>query len=280
MKRRKFAALLAGSISLTGGCLMLGSSTDNNQNTSDVFRSYSYERTELVVRFRQEAEIERAVLVNRTTGEQHQTVSHPGNSVRFNVVFPDRLESCISRGVHMEAKTSDGLASKWVWDPVHGVLQNIDMQSDGSVCLDIHNAGLAPLLVRFVGIYKDVPNPTVNLQSDSFDRDSFESGSGVVGSGRNQPLHPSRTDLVVAPDETASFETVYRPLAFVDGTPEDACKGTEHSGEVGIFHASGLIASYGFTYTGSGGPVTVGNGTDGTDSQQKIEKCKQVVSSM
>lgn len=279
MKRRKFAALLAGSIPLTGGCLTMESSADNSQNSSDVFRSYSYEGTKLVVRFREEAEIEEAVLVNRTTGEQYQTVSYPGNSVQFDIIFPDRLESYISRGLHVEAKTSDGLVSQWVWEPVHGVAQNIDIQSDGSVCIDIHNTGHAPLLVRFVGIYQDVPNPTVDLQSSSFDRDSFESGPGVVGSGRNQPLNPSRTDLVVGPDETASFETVYRPFAFVDGAPEDACKGTERSGKVGIFHASGLIASYGFTYTGSGGPVAVGNETNETDGQQEVEKCKQVSSS-
>lgn len=278
MKRRKFTAIFTSGLSLTSGCIGLPL-TVNNQNSSDVFQSYSYERTELVVRFQDEAEVKEAVLVNRTTDEQYQTISQPSNSVRFDVVFPDRLESYISKDLYVEAKTSDGWVSQWVWEPVHGVAQNIDVQSDGRASFDIHNTGIAPLLVRFVGIYGDVPNPTVDLQSDSFDRDSFELGPSIVGSGRSRPLNPPRTDLVVGPGETVPFETIYRPFAFVGGAPEGACDGTERSGEIGIFHSSGKIASYTFTYSASGGPVVVGDETDGTASQQVAEKCNTATTS-
>lgn len=278
MKRREFATIFASGLSLASGCTGL-SSTGTNQNSSAVFQSYNYERTELIVRFQDEATVEKAALVDRTADEQYQTVSHPSDSVRFDVVFPDRLASYISKDLYVEAKTSDGWVSQWVWEPVHGVAQNIEVQSDGRASFDIHNTGTAPLLVRFVGMYGNVPNPTVELQSESFDRGSFELGPGVVGAGRSRPLNPSRTDLVVGPDETVPFETIYRPFAFVDGAPDGTCDGTERNGEIGIFHSSGKIASYTFTYSASGGPVAVGGETDEAASQQKVEKCDTVTTS-
>lgn len=279
MRRREFTAIIAGGIPLTTGCIGTGSTTGGNRNNSDVFQSYSYKRTELEVRFQDEVAVEEAVLVNRGTGEEYQTVSNPSGSARFDVVFPERLESYVSKDLYVKAKTAGGWVSQRVWEPVHGVARNISVQTDGSASFEIHNTGTAPLLVRFVGIYGDVPNPTVDLQSDSFDRDSFELGPSVVGTGRNRPLDPPRSDLVVGPDETASFETTYRPFAFAGGTPETACDGTERSGEIGILHSTSLIASYSFTYTASGDPVVVGNGVDGTASQQRAETCEAVTTS-
>ncbi|ACV48237.1 hypothetical protein Hmuk_2124 [Halomicrobium mukohataei DSM 12286] len=262
---------------MTGGCLGLGVSADDDQTGAGVFQSHRYEGRQLIVQFQERAEIEEAVLVDRALDRQYQRIARPADRAYFDVVFPDRLESSLSKNLYVKAKTAGGWVSEWVWEPVHGAAKNIEVGSDGSVAFDIHNTGAAPLLVRFVGIYGDVPNSTVDLQADSFEREALEFGPGVVGAGDNRPLDPSRGDLVVGPGETARFETVYRPFAFEDGAPAGSCDGTERTGDIGIVHASGTITSYTFSYRGSGGRVAAE--TDASASQQGVEACDTVTTS-
>ncbi|ERG88331.1 MAG: hypothetical protein J07HX5_00475 [halophilic archaeon J07HX5] len=135
--------------------------------------------------------------------------------------------------------------------------------TDGRASFEVHNLGTASLLIRFVGIYGDVPNPTVDIQSDSFDIDSFEQGPSVVGSGRRQESNSQREYLVVGPDEATRLETTYRPFVFSSDKSETACDGSEHTGEIGFVQSPGPLKSsrgtisYAFTYSLSGGPVRV-----------------------
>ncbi|WP_235920868.1 hypothetical protein [Natronorubrum halalkaliphilum] len=128
---------------------------------------------------------------------------------------------------------------------------------DSRARLDIENQTSVPLLVQFVAIYGDVPNPCVDPQGDSFDRSASDLGPGVVGAGSNRPLSPSRTDLVVPAAETRAFETTYAPFAFPDGADADACTDDDRRGTVAIVHGSGGSAAYGFTYQLEGEPTSI-----------------------
>ncbi|WP_226480682.1 hypothetical protein [Natrinema amylolyticum] len=227
--------------------------------------------------FQDNVEIEKAALVNHATDEEYQQITRPEDSVRFNVVFPDRLESYISKDLYVEAKTADGWIKQWVWEPAHGAMQNIEMLSDGRASFEVHNTGTASLLIRFVGIYRDVPNPTVDIQSDSFDIDSFEQGPSVVGSGRRQESNSQREYLVVGPDETTQLETTYRPFVFSSDKSETACDGSEHTGEIGLVQSPGGTVSYTFTYSLSGDPVRVDS--DDGSSREVTETCSSFNSS-
>lgn len=258
MNRRPFLqALASGSTLLTAGCVESVVIGDDRLETSDVFEGYRYEGTELVVQFRDGVDVEKAVLLDSSTETEYDTVDHPPGSARFSVVFPDRLETYVSRSLRVEVKTPDGWARESVWEPVHGAARNVEALWNGRARFDVENQGEAPLLVRFVGIYGDVPNPTIDPQSDSFDHSSFDLGPGIVGSGQNRPLSPSRADLVVPGGEAAQFETTYAPFVFPDGGAENDCGGDERTGTIAIVHASGGSAAYGFAFRLDGEPTAI-----------------------
>ncbi|MFC4550164.1 hypothetical protein ACFO3H_07590 [Halorussus sp. GCM10023401] len=222
-----------------------------------MFEEYRFEGTELVVEFRDTADVRKVVLYNSSTDEEYEVIEHPPSVVRFRVVFPDRMDTSIADSLHVKAKTSDGWAEEWISETVHAHLEGIEVLQDGRARFDVMNQGRAPLLIQFVGIYGDVPNPTVDPQNDSFDRSSLDYGPSIIGIGENRPLTPSRTDLVVPSGETASFETRYAPFAFLNGADAADCSGKERTGQLAVVHASGGSASYSFSYRLSGDPTAV-----------------------
>lgn len=259
MNRRPFLhALATGSLLGSAGCLGSTPFVDDRRDATEVFEDYRYEGLTLVVRFRDD--VERAVLFDSTTDEEYETVEQPSESVRFPVVFPDRLETYLTArpALRVRAETPDGNARQSVWDPIHGAARNVDPLPDGRARFDLENQGDAPLLVRFVGINgDDVPNPTADPQGDSFDLRTFDHGPGVVGVGSNRPLTSSRTDLVVPPGETLPFETTYAPFAFLEDTNDD-CDGDERTGTITVVHGSGGSAAYTFTFRLEGERTSLG----------------------
>ncbi|WP_226481868.1 hypothetical protein [Natrinema amylolyticum] len=256
MNRRPFLQTLAtGGIVLSAGCVSSISFSNTGPDADDVFADYRYEGTELVVRFRDDRDVQRVVLFDGVADEEYETVERPSNPVRFPVVFPDRLETYVSQSLRVKAETPDGSAQQRIWGLAHAYVSTVEPLPDGRARLEIENQGDGPLLVRFVAIHGDVPNPTIDPQSDSFDQSSFELGSGVVGVDENRPLSPSRTDLVVQPGETKSFETTYAPFAFLDETAADGCTGDEGTGRIAVVHGSGGSAAYDFAYRLEGSPT-------------------------
>ncbi|ELY89238.1 hypothetical protein [Natrinema altunense] len=175
------------------------------------------------------------------------------------MVFPDRLETYLTThlALRVKAETGDGWAEQSVWEPVHGAARNVEPLPDGRARFDIENRTHASILARFIAIYGHVPNPTIDPQRDSFDRSSFDLGPGIVGIGSNRPLSPSRTDLVVPPEETRTFETVYAPFAYPNGADAEDCLGDERTGTIALVHGSDLNASYDFTYRLEGKPAAL-----------------------
>jgi hypothetical protein len=258
MNRRPFLhALASGGALLSSGCVERLPFGSNPPKADAVFDDYRYEGAELVVEFSSDISIKQAVLYHSGTDEVFETIDHPRETARFRVVFPDRLETYVSKSLHVKAKTSGGWVNEWVWGPVHGAMHNVEVLQDGRARFDLENPGEAPLLVRFVAIYGDVPNPTVDPQSNSFDHSSFDLGPGVVGVGPNRPLSPSRTDLVVPPGETKPFETTYAPFAFPDTAEAADCSDTERSGTIALLRPSGGSYAYTFTYQLSGESAAV-----------------------
>lgn len=257
MNRRPFLRSLAtGGSVLTAGCAGSFPFVADPPDESDVFADHRFEGTDLVVRFREAVDVRKAVLFNSATETTYETVERPPRTVRFPVVFPDRMETYVADSLHVKAETPDGWVRRWIPEIVHGHVDSVEVLPDGRARFEIENQADAPLLVRFVGIYGDVPNPTVDPQRDAVDRSSLGVGPGVVGVGRNRPLSPTRTDLVVSPGETAAFETLYAPFAFTDGA-DPACDGGERTGEITVVHAAGVNASYTFTYRLDGEPTPV-----------------------
>lgn len=254
-RRPLLCALASGGSLLTAGCVGSVPLSAGAPDATDVFDDYRFDGTELRVEFSADAAVEKAVLFDSSTGTEYETIDHPSGIAAFPVIFPNRLESRLSRSLRVKARTPDGWARTSVWEPVHGATRDVTILPDGRARFGVENQGAAPLLVRFVGIYGNVPNPTVDPQSDSFDRSSFDLGPGVVGSGENRPLSPSRTDLVVPPGETAQFETTYAPFAFPHEADVDDCNGTERTGTIAVVHASGGSAAYSFSYRLAGEPT-------------------------
>lgn len=145
---------------------------------------------------------------------------------------------------------------------VHPHVDAVEPLPDGRARLEIENQGDAPLLVRFVAVYGDVPNPTVDPQGHSFDRSSFDLDPGGVGVDENRPLSPSRTDLVVPPEGTRPFETTYAPFAFPDGAATADCDGTERTGSVAVVRGSGGSAAYVFSFRVEDDPTTLEDGLE------------------
>lgn len=256
MNRRRFlGALGAGWSLLTAGCAESLPTTADPPDASEVFAGHRFEGPELVVDFREGVDVQRAVLFDGDTDEVYETVERPPGTARFRVVFPDRLETAVGGSLRVKAETPDGWARRWTPGTVHAYVNGVEVLPDGRARFAVENQGEAPLLVRFVGIHGDVPNPTVDPQGESFDRASLGLDPGVVGVGSNRPLSPSGTDLVVPAGETAPFETTYAPFAFPDGTAGNDCDGSERTGEVTVVHASGGSAAYTFDYRLDGEPT-------------------------
>lgn len=250
MDRRSFLrALAAGGTSISAGCAGSRSAFDDSPDASatisdgperaGVFETHRFNGTELVVRFRDGVDVRRVVLGSRLSEATYETIEQPADVVRFPVVFPDRLETRVSGSLAVSAETATGWARKWVPGTVHGAVRNVAALSDGRARFEIENRGNAPLLVRFVGIYGDVPNPTIAQQRDAVDWSSLDRDPNVVGVGRNRPRSSSRTDLAVAPGEAAPFETTDAPFAFPDGADADDCDGRERSARIAVVNASG-----------------------------------------
>ncbi|ELY69522.1 hypothetical protein [Natrinema versiforme] len=248
MNRRPFLQTLAtGGTLLSAGCTDSLPFTTTRLDSNDVFEGYRFDETDLVVEFRDGVDIQRATLYESGGGE-YETIERPGTPVRFPVVFPERLETRLSLSLRIEVETSAGVATMRVGALVHAYVTGVEPLPDGRARLEIENQADGPLLVRFVGIYGDVPNPTIDPLRDSFDRSSFDRGPGVVGVAANQRLSPSRTDLVVPSNTSKSFETTYTPFAFPEGTNATNCDGTERTGRVAVVHGSGGSAAYDFRY--------------------------------
>ncbi|SDQ93388.1 hypothetical protein [Natronobacterium texcoconense] len=263
MNRRPFLQTIAtGGALLSAGCVESIPFTTTRLESEDVFEEYWYEETELVVQFREDVDVERAVLTDLGTDEEYETTEQPGPTVRFPVVFPERRETYLSQSLRVTAETPDGEGRLGVGGPVHAYVDTLEPLPDGRARLEIESQTDAPLLVGFVGVYGDVPNPTADPQSDSFDPSTFEAEPGVVGVGANRPLSPSRTDLVVPPGETRAFETTYAPFAFSDSTASSACDGEERRGKVAVVHGSGGSAAYDFTYRLEGESAALEDGLE------------------
>lgn len=256
-RRPLLRALATGGALLTAGCVESLPFITDPTTESDLFESHRFEGPELVVTLRDDADVERVVLYDSATDEEYATVERPPGRARFRVVFPDRMETYVGGSLHVRAETSDGRTNRRIPGMVHGYVDGVEVLDDGRARFAVANQGDAPLLVRFVGISGDVPNPAVDVQSDSFDPSSFDLGPGVVGVGPNRPLSPTRSDLVVSPGEVAPFETTYAPFAFPEGTEAADCGGDERNGDIAVLHASGGSASYTFRYRLDGDPVSV-----------------------
>ncbi len=254
MKRRRILATLGtaavGSLAGCAGSLPFGS---DPPEAAAVVEGFRFEGTEVVVRFGEAFEIERATIYDSDSDTRYASVERPGRDCRFRVLFPERLETYATRSLHVEVETTDGTVTEWLWEgPAHGHVSTVHVGPEGQARFEVTNQGETPLLVRFVAITGDVPEPTVDPQGDSFDRSALGFGPGVVGTGPNRPRSPDRSDLVVSSGETAPFETTYAPFAV----PEDGgdeWRGTDRTGHVTVVHGSGGSARYDFTYRLDGG---------------------------
>ncbi|WP_435154417.1 hypothetical protein [Haladaptatus sp. DFWS20] len=108
MNRRPFLhSLAAGGTLLTTGCMKSLPFTTDLPAASDVFESYRFEGTNLVVTFDDTIDVQEVDLFNSYTDEEYETIQHPPRTVRFPVVFPNRLETYIAQSLHVKAKISD-----------------------------------------------------------------------------------------------------------------------------------------------------------------------------
>ena len=252
MRRRQYLSGVGslGAASFAGCVSTVLPGNSDRLPASEVFAEYWYDRGELVVEFQEDADVERVELFDPAEDNAYEALERPASSVRFAVVFPDRLETYVSArpGLRLKAETPDGVARTSVWEPVHGVAREVEVLPDGRARFEIENQGEAPLLVRFVSFYGDVPNPTVNPQADSFELGSLYHSPGILGIEENRPLTPSRTDLVILGGETNAFETTYAPFALSEDMPSNDGDGGARTGMIGIVHASGGVNAYSFTY--------------------------------
>lgn len=249
MERRPFLrTLAAGGALLTAGCADSIPRTAARLDSDAVFATSRFDGGDLVVEFRDDVDVRGAALFEPSREDEYETIEDPDRTVRFRVVLPERLETLLSPSLRVRAETADGVATLRVGGQVHASATDVEPLPDSRARLAIENQGEAPLLVRFVAIYGDVPNPTIDPQADAFDRSSLDRGPGVVGVGANQRLSPSRTDLVVPADATRTFETTYAPFAFPDGVDAADCGAGERTGMVAVVHGSGGSAAYDFTY--------------------------------
>ncbi|SDD96100.1 hypothetical protein [Natrinema hispanicum] len=259
MDRRKFLqGLVGGCTLLTSGCTTELSSSNSTLEKSDVFKDYYYEGTKLFIVFRDDVDVQEAILFSRK--DEYETVKNPPTNTNFTVIHPNKLDTYLSRRppLRVKAKIENNWIEKSVWEPVHGATRNIEILQDGSIRFEVENLGNASLLMRFVGVYGDVPNPTIDPQSESFDTEASDLGPGIVGIEENRAEPSSRTDLVISPGETVPFETVFAPFEASNVN----CDGTERNATIAIVHASGGIATYTFSFRLDGSQIESGNNPD------------------
>jgi hypothetical protein len=264
MKRRQALATLstvaAGATAGCAGSLPFG---NDPPDAASVIKGHHYEETELVVQLSQEFDIEEASIYDSTSDTRYASIERPSSECRFQVVFPDRLETYATKSLHLDVQTASGTVTEWVWTgPAHGHTTAVEVGPEGQAQFEITNQGDTPLLIRFVAISGDVPNPTVDPQDESFDRSALGFGPGVLGTGSNRPQSPDRLDLVISPGETAPFETTYTPFAVPEASPTE-WDGTDRTGEITIVQASGASVKYDFTYNAWIQSTSVENLEDG-----------------
>jgi len=249
MKRRRVLATLStavvGSVAGCAGSLPFG---NDSPDVASVVKGYHYEGTELVVQLSEDFDIEQASIYDSASDTQYASIERPSSECRFQVVFPDRLETYATKSLHLDVQTASGTVTEWVWNgPAHAHTSAVDVGPEGQDQFEITNQGDAPLLVRFVAISGDVPAPTVDPQDESFDSSALGFGPGVLGTGSNRPQSTDRMDLLISPGETAPFETTYTPFAVPEGSTTE-WGGTDRTGEITIVQGSGGSVKYDFTY--------------------------------
>jgi hypothetical protein len=241
-RRRVLGSVVAGGSVAVSGCVGwfgLGGGV----SAGSVFERVAFEGESVVVGFRSGVDVERVSLVDSSTGVTLTSVERPGRTAR--------LQTFVGRSLHVRAATSDGTVEEWLPGHVHARVRDVAVLSDGRVRFGIENQGDAPLLVRFVAVHGDVPNPALDPQAEGFERSALPFGPGVVGVGENQPGDASREDLVVTAGERAAYETTYAPFAGDDdatagGTNDATEDGTEDErrASITVVHGSGGSASY------------------------------------
>lgn len=248
-RRQALATLGTAAVGCIAGCARALPFGDDSPDAASVVEEYHYEGTELVVRLDDEFDIEQASIYDSSRDTQYASVERPSSDCRFQVVFPDRLETYATKSLYLDVKTGSGTVTEWIWKgPSHGHASAISAGPEGQARFEITNLGETPLLIRFVAISGDVPSPTVDPQDESFDRSALGVGPGVVGRGPNRPRSPSRMDLVVPTGETAPFETTYTPFAVPEDSTTD-WRRTDRTGEITIVQGSGGSVKYDFTYS-------------------------------
>lgn len=143
----------------------------------------------------------------------------------------------------MEARTANGPARTSVWEQIHGVVRDVVPDSEGRARFRIENQGTAPLLVRFVSVYGDVPEPAADPTSEAVELDALQADPGVVAISEGHAQQPDRSELVIPGETDRSFKTTDRPFGD-DGAATDE----DRSGTVSLVQASGGINSYSFSY--------------------------------
>ena len=242
MNRRQYLSTLTGSTILVTGCL--DNFSETNRDEDEVFAGYRYSEHDLVVEFQEGIEVETARLLDRESQEKER-VEAPAGTARFPILFPGRLDTHLTTrpSLRVEAETADGTARTSVWDPIHGVFRDVEPGREGRARFRIGNQGTAPLVVRFVSVHGNVPEPAPDPTSEAFELDQFQSGPGVFGVGENPVRYPERPDLVVPGGAELPFETTYRPFA-----DDDRSAGEDRSGTVSLVQASGRTNLYSFSY--------------------------------
>lgn len=247
-RRRVLASLSTAVFGSVAGCTESLPFGSDPPDATEVVNSYHYQGTELVVQLSEEFDIKQASIYNSSSDAEYASIEQPSSNCRFQVVFPDRLETYATKSLHLKLKTARGTVTEWIWKgPAHGRVSDVDVGPEGQAQFDITNQGERPLLVRFVAISGEVPNPTVDPQSESFDFSTLGFGPGVLGTGSNRPQSSNRLDLVISPGETAPFETTYAPFA-VPADSNAEWDRSERTGEITIVQGSGGSTKYDFTY--------------------------------
>lgn len=76
-----------------------------------------------VVEFQDAADVQKVVLYNSTTDEEYDVIEHPPGPARFQVVFPDQMDTYIVDSLHVRAKTPNGWAEEWISEIGHANLR-------------------------------------------------------------------------------------------------------------------------------------------------------------
>lgn len=223
-------SLVGGATVTTAGYLFYTDSGSNNGDDTVEergFDRYRYEGRELVVDLQEFDEVEAVTFLTSVQGEttEHESVSRPGETVRFPVILPDRLETRMTRrvGEYVRVTTPAETRRLSVGEPVHGAVRDFSVRDDGQAEFAVENLAAAPILTRFVAIHGDeVPNPTVNPHDDSFDREQLGEPN-VVATGGDPTDSGDRSDLVVPPGETISYRSTGKP--FTTAVGEDSREG-------------------------------------------------------